>query len=123
MIPIKATRLAVAAALTLSATLAQAEAPFSFGATPGKLPKDVVPVQYVAHLVPNLADHSFVGSETVEIEVLKATSVIMLNAANLDIDAASLSGKSLTERKLVADRKSTRLNSSHIQKSRMPSSA
>lgn len=92
-----ATRVATAVALTFAAFAAQAEAPFSFGATPGKLPKDVVPVQYVAHLVPNVANHTFVGSETVEIEVSKATSLIMLNVANIDIDAASLSGNGIND--------------------------
>jgi aminopeptidase N len=100
MTPFQATRTAAAAALTLAMCTAQAEAPFSFAATPGKLPKDVVPVQYVAHLVPDLAKHSFVGAETVEIEVRGETSLIMLNAVNIDFDAASLSGNGLAERKL-----------------------
>ena len=98
---IEATRLATAVTLSLAALAAQAEAPFAFGATPGKLPKDIVPVQYAAHLVPNLASNTFLGSETVEIEVLKATSTIMLNAVNIEIDAASLAGKGLADVKLT----------------------
>jgi aminopeptidase N len=89
-------------ALLAAACCARAEAPFSFAATPGKLPKDVVPVQYAVHLIPDLVAHTFLGSETIEIDVLKATSTIMLNAANLRIDAASLSGKAIGQRKLVA---------------------
>ena len=38
-------------------------------------------------------------------------------------NAVSIAGMVLTTESLVTDRKSTRLNSSHIQKSRMPSSA
>ena len=95
-----ASRLIATAALLAAASPAQAEAPFSFAATPGKLPKDVVPVQYAAHLVPDIAAATFLGSETIEIDVLKATSVIMLNVANIEIDAASLSGKG-GERKLT----------------------
>ncbi|TFW25989.1 M1 family peptidase [Massilia arenosa] len=94
-------RLATAAAL-LCAAAAHAEEPFSFAATPGKLPKDVVPVQYAAHLVPDVAARTFLGSETVEIDVLQPTSKIMLNAANIVIDAASLSGKGLPELKLTS---------------------
>ena len=45
-----ASRFAATAALSI-ATLAHAEAPFSFAATPGKLPKDVIPVQYAAYAV------------------------------------------------------------------------
>jgi aminopeptidase N len=96
-----ATRLAAAAALTVAAVAAHAEAPFSFNSTPGKLPKDIVPLQYAAHLVPDLAANTFLGSETVEIEVLKATATIMLNVENIDIDAASLSGKAIGDVKLT----------------------
>ncbi len=92
----------LAASLALAlATHAYAEAPFAFATTPGKLPKDVVPVQYAAHLVPDLAARTFLGSETIEIDVLKPTRLIMLNAVNLDIDAASLAGTRLPELKLT----------------------
>jgi aminopeptidase N len=89
------------AALLAAACSARAEAPFSFAATPGKLPKDVVPLQYAAHLIPDVAANTFLGSETVEIDVLQATSLIMLNVANLQIDGATLSGKALGQSKLA----------------------
>lgn len=94
-------RSAVAAALAIAAGPVLAEAPFSFNATPGKLPKDVIPVQYVAHIAPDIAANTFRGEETVEIDVLKPTSTIMLNAANLEIDAASLSGKGFPSTRLT----------------------
>lgn len=94
-------RLLAAAALFAAALCARAEAPFSFAATPGKLPKDVVPVQYAAHLIPDIAARTFLGSETIEIDVLKTTSTIMLNAAALQIDAATLSGRAIGQRKLT----------------------
>ncbi|MGX4644280.1 M1 family metallopeptidase [Massilia sp. SYSU DXS3249] len=91
----RAVTAAAATALALAAVLlpatAQAEAPFSFAATPGKLPKDVIPLLYDAHLVPNIADDTFSGSQSVEIEVLRPTSRIVLNAANLTIEGATLS--------------------------------
>jgi aminopeptidase N len=98
---LQAKHLASAAALMVAAIAAHAEAPYKFGATPGKLPKDVVPVQYAAHLIPNLADNTFLGSETVEIDVLSTTSTIMLNVVNIAIDAASLSGKDIGELRLI----------------------
>lgn len=101
MTVLNASRFAVAAMLGAAAIAAQAEAPFSFAATPGKLPKDVVPLQYAAHLRPNVDARTFLGSQTVEIEVLKETSTIMLNASGLHIDAASLSGKGISARKLA----------------------
>ena len=88
-------RAAAAVAFALTAAGAQAEAPYAFGSTPGKLPKDVIPLQYSAHIVPDVAGNSFRGTQTVEIEVLKRTSTIMLNADNLEIDSASLSGKEI----------------------------
>lgn len=93
-------RAAAAAAFALTAAGAQAEAPYAFGSTPGKLPKDVIPLQYSAHIMPDVAGNSFRGTQTVEIEVLKRTSTIMLNADNLEIDSASLSGKEIGKRPL-----------------------
>lgn len=84
-----------ATALAIAAIGAHAEAPYSFDKTPGKLPKDVIPLEYRAHLAPDLDANTFRGNETIEIEVLKPTSSIMLNAAALDIDSASLTGQGL----------------------------
>lgn len=91
---------ACAAALALVAGAATAEAPFSFRDTPGKLPKDVLPIQYAAHITPDIEANTFRGEESVEIEVLKSTSAIMLNADNLDIESAVLSGKGISQMKL-----------------------
>ncbi len=96
-----ASRLAASVALSIVTLAAHAEAPFSFATTPGKLPKDIIPIQYAAHLVPNLATNTFLGSESIEIDVLKSTSTIMLNVANIEIDAASLSGKGIGQLKLT----------------------
>jgi aminopeptidase N len=96
-----ASRFAATAAFSIATLAAHAEAPFAFGTTPGKLPKDIIPLQYAAHLVPNLAANTFLGSESIEIDVLNSTSTIMLNVANIDIDAASLSGKGISELKLT----------------------
>ncbi|MGJ9419429.1 M1 family metallopeptidase [Massilia sp. CMS3.1] len=92
---------ALAMALALAAATAQAEAPFSFATTPGKLPKDVIPLLYDAHLVPDMAADTFRGTQRVEIEVLRATKRIVLNAANLKIERAALSGRGLAERSLA----------------------
>lgn len=86
---------------TLAASMARAEAPFSFADTPGKLPKDVIPLLYDAHLVPDLNAATFRGRQRVEIEVLRPTSRIVLNAAKLRIDGAALSGRGMAERALT----------------------
>ena len=96
----RVSRGAAALALALAAGAAQAEAPFSFAATPGKLPKDVIPLLYDAHLVPDFGNDSFGGSETVEIEVLRPTARIVLNAANLVIERAAIEGRGLARQTL-----------------------
>ena len=85
----------------LAVSLAHAEAPFSFQQTPGKLPKNVLPLQYTAHLTPDMASNTFKGHETVSIQVLTPTRQIVLNVAELEIDAASLSGKQLGSQALT----------------------
>ncbi len=66
----------------------RAEAPFSFNTSPGKLPKDVVPKNYSIHLQPDLANFTTRGSVIIEIQVLKSTRKIVLNAVDLDITNA-----------------------------------
>ena len=78
---------AVLAALALPA---QAGAPFDFARTPGELPKDIVPIEYVLHLVPNVAERSFEGRMTVSVDVRRPTAAIVLHALNLEIGSARL---------------------------------
>jgi aminopeptidase N len=64
---------------------ADAQEKFIFENTPGKLPKTVVPQHYVIHLEPNLERMSTEGAEGVEIEVLKPSRQIVLNAVETEI--------------------------------------
>ena len=70
----------------------KAEAPFSFATTPGKLPKDVVPSSYDIRLKPNIEKRTFAGSETVTVDVHKATRAITLNVNAVTIASAKLVG-------------------------------
>ncbi len=54
------------------------------------LPVEVRPLKYRITLGPNLTDFTFWGEETIDIEVRQATSQIVLNAAELDIQTAHL---------------------------------
>src|SRR5690242_19395053 len=49
--------------------VARAEQAFSFDATPGKLPKSVVPTHYAIELAPDLQALTAGGSEIIDIEV------------------------------------------------------
>src|SRR3954470_11117669 len=90
----RAARFAASTLIVLLAAgaLARAEPVFSFAATPGKLPKTVVPTHYAIDLKPDLEKLSLAGPEVVDIEVLEPTDRLMLNAVNITIDAATLDG-------------------------------
>ena len=70
----------------------KAEAPFNFATTPGKLPKDIVPVSYNIQIKPTIESRTFTGSETVALEVRKPAKTIMLNANAIAISSAKLLG-------------------------------
>ncbi len=59
---------------------------------PYRLPRHVVPTRYDLRLEPDLATASFTGSEIVTLAVTETTSEIVLNAAELGITEASISG-------------------------------
>ncbi len=69
---------------------AAAEAPFSLAATPGLLPKAVVPSAYRIDLVPDLGRLAFTGHEDIEIDVAAPGDTVMLNQAGLVLSLARL---------------------------------
>ena len=76
--------------LLLPASFLRAEAPFNFDATPGKLPKDIVPVQYDLQLAPDIEKRTFSGQESITIEVKQPTSRCVFNAQDLAVTAPEL---------------------------------
>lgn len=85
-------RFLITAFLILMARLTglSAEMPFKFESTPGKLPKDVVPRHYSLYLRPDLEKLVTMGKLEIEIEVLRSTREIVLNALDLEISGASI---------------------------------
>ena len=82
-----------AAALALAlvwACSSAAEPGYSFDATPGRLPKTVVPVHYAIDLEPNLQSLTLAGSEIVDIDVREPTPRLVLNAVNMALTAATI---------------------------------
>ena len=57
-------------------------------ANPYRLPRAVVPRRYDLTLEPDLAAARFSGSATIAVDVVEATDAVVLNALELDIDAA-----------------------------------
>lgn len=88
-------RALVAAGLVLLSLSSRAESPYSFEATPGQLPKAIVPEHYEVHLIPDLDSATFRGRETVTIRVLEVQRQIVLNALDIEVQSATLQGGAL----------------------------
>jgi aminopeptidase N len=79
---------------------ARAEPVFSFDATPGKLPKTVVPISYSIELRPDAESLALPGVEVIDIEVREPTARLTLNAVNTTF--ASVTADDVAERADVA---------------------
>ncbi len=82
----------------------KAEKPFSFEATPGKLPKQIVPEEYSVRIVPNVEKFTFAGSESIKVNVRTPQRQIILNAADIDVASAAVDGKALPKSAVQIDR-------------------
>jgi puromycin-sensitive aminopeptidase len=60
--------------------------------SPYRLPRTVLPSQYVVSLSPNLDTASFTGSVTIAAEATQAANEIVLNAIELDIHSVTVNG-------------------------------
>jgi aminopeptidase N len=81
-----------------------AEKPFSFNETPGKLPKEVVPVEYSIRMVPNIDRLVFTGMETVKLSILSPVRQLILNALELEITEASVDDVALPKSAIRIDK-------------------
>jgi len=68
----------------------QEGAPLAETGSDFRLPKTVTPRRYDLRLIPDLTQFTFAGEESVAIVVNSATSEIVLNALELDIDRVSV---------------------------------
>ncbi|MDA0797520.1 MAG: M1 family metallopeptidase [Chloroflexi bacterium] len=67
--------------------------------SPHRLPANVRPVRYAIELAPDLTSFTFTGSEKIAVQVAEPTWQILLNAAEMEITAASVTladGTSIT---------------------------
>jgi aminopeptidase N len=69
-----------------------AEAPFNFDRAPGRLPKNVVPVDYEIAVTPDAAARTFTGTESVSLRFRAATDRIVFNTLNLKLRSVRLDG-------------------------------
>jgi aminopeptidase N/puromycin-sensitive aminopeptidase len=66
-----------------------------------RLPQTAVPENYKLTFVPDLGKGSFTGEETIKIKLLKPTSQIVLNSADIDFQQASLTSAGVTQKATV----------------------
>ena len=81
-----------------------AEKRFDFVSTPGKLPKTVVPTDYSIRIEPNLDNLTFIGSETVKLDVRAPVRALVLNAAEIEVANASVDDKAVPADALKIDK-------------------
>jgi aminopeptidase N len=77
-------------------TTMDAENLYEFASTPGKLPKQVVPLEYSVRIVPDLARLTFAGSEKIKVKATPPIRELVLNSAELEIAKASVDGIQLS---------------------------
>ena len=91
-----------------------AEPTFNLDTTPGKLPKDVLPLAYRIELDPDLnaiADATgrenigFSGTVQIDIEVRRPVDAIILNAADITFARATIDGVAARSRSTAAIRR------------------
>ena len=67
-----------------------------------RLPELAIPENYKISFTPDFQKDNFAGEETIQIEVLKATSQIVLNSAAIDFQEATITSGGNTQRVKVA---------------------
>jgi aminopeptidase N len=95
---IKCTTVAMLAAAFGAAVpiAALAEAPFSFDAAPGRLPKNVVPLGYLIAIVPDIDSLTIAGTESVTLQFRSATATIVFNSLNETLSDVRLDHRAVT---------------------------
>jgi len=74
-------------------TPAPADEPFSFDSAPGRLPKDVVPLDYTVDITPNIVALTFTGSESIALQFRAAAAIISFNSLNESLSDVRLDGR------------------------------
>jgi aminopeptidase N len=83
----------------LAVVFALAGTGFAEGA---RLPGDVIPEHYKLKFAPELAKETFAGEETIDVQVLRPTSRVTLNSAEIDIMEASVTSAGVAQRAQVS---------------------
>ena len=85
-------RLTAALCLLTAVPPATAGAPFDFNQAPGRLPKNVVPLDYRIDVTPDLDAGTIAGTESVTLRITAATASIVFNSLNEKLSDVRLDG-------------------------------
>ena len=80
-----------------------AQPPFSFESMPGRLPKDVVPVDYTVAIEPDIEAATLAGKESVTLKFARSTATIAFNSLEMTLDHVKLDGTAV--KSVVSDDK------------------
>src|SRR5256886_2012551 len=80
-----------------------AEKPYTFANAPGKLSKEIVPLEYSIRIVPDVAKFTFAGTEQIKIKATASVRELVLNSAELEIANASIDGTQLSPNAIRLD--------------------
>ena len=83
---------------------APAQAPYSFAAAPGHLPKNVVPLDYRIAIVPDVAKRTLRGTGAIDLRFDAATDTIQFNAIDMRFTDVRLDGKPVKKVSIDAKR-------------------
>jgi len=75
-----------------------------------RLPETVVPESYDLTFAPDLAKATFTGEAVIHVNVVKSTSTVALNAAELEFQEASITSGGAAQKATVASDASTSLS-------------
>jgi aminopeptidase N len=74
-----------------------AEAPFSFDDAPGRLPKDVAPIDYTTDIVPDAKALTLSGHETVVLQFRTPTATVQFNSLNETLQDVRLDDRAVND--------------------------
>jgi aminopeptidase N len=72
---------------------ARAAVPFSFATVPGRLPKNVVPLDYTIAVIPDAVARTLRGTESVTLYFKASTATVVFNSLNQTLDSVRFDGK------------------------------
>ena len=85
--------IALATIFPATQALADTAQTFSFATAPGRLPKNVVPLEYTISLTPDTDKRTLAGTESIVLDFREATATIQFNSLNQKLSKVLLDGK------------------------------